>query len=114
MRDSAVRRQTAARSTHRRLLMGCLLAGGLLWPSLARAQTGDNVLVVINAASQASVAVGEYYAKARRVPDNHVVRLSTSTNEVVERAEYDRTIETPIANWLARHSLQDRVLYFVL
>jgi len=85
-----------------------------LWPGLAGAQTGDNVLVVINAASPASVAVGEYYAKARHVPENHVVRLSTSTTEAVERAQYERTIETPIATWLTRHSLQDRVLYFVL
>lgn len=114
MQDSAVPRERVLRGAQRRLLAGWLVAAALVWPRPAGAQTGDNVLVVINAASPASVAVGEYYARVRRVPENHVVRLSTSTTEVVERTEYERTIETPIATWLARHSLQDRVLYFVL
>jgi uncharacterized protein (TIGR03790 family) len=94
--------------------MGSLLAGGLFGSAPAAAQTADNVLVVINTASPASIAVGEYYVKARHVSDTHVVRLSTSTAELIERAEYQRTIETPIATWLARHSLQDRILYVVL
>jgi uncharacterized protein (TIGR03790 family) len=114
MGDAAGPRQRNVRLIQRGLLIGWLLAGGLFRPDPAGAQTADNVLVVINTASPASVAVGEYYIKARHVSDSHVVRLSTTTAEVIERTEYQGTIETPIATWLARHSLQDRVLYLVL
>src|SRR5262245_184274 len=114
MGDRERPRQRAVRFVERCLLIGSLLAGGLFGSAPAAAQTADNVLVVINTASPASIAVGEYYVKARHVSDTHVVRLSTATAEVIERAEYQRTIETPIATWLARHSLQDRILYVVL
>jgi uncharacterized protein (TIGR03790 family) len=86
----------------------------LAWPSGAAAQTGANVLVVINSSSAASKQVGEYYATARMVPDKNVVRTRMSTAEAIERTDYERTIEQPIAAWLARHSLQDQVLYIVL
>ena len=114
MGDRERPRRRAVRFVERCLLIGSLLAGGLFCSAPAAAQTADNVLVVINTASPASLAVGEYYVKARRVSDTHVVRLSTTTAELIERAEYQRTIETPIAIWLARHSLQDRILYVVL
>jgi len=109
-----MREPAGPRLLRRRVLIGWLFAGSLLWTSPAGAQTGDNVLVVINSASPPSVAVGEYYAKARRLPENHIVRLSASTAEAIDRPDFERTIEAPIAAWLARHGLQDRVLYFVL
>jgi uncharacterized protein (TIGR03790 family) len=102
------------RFTRRRLLAAGLVGCALAWPGAARAQTGENVLVVINTSQPASVKVGEYYATARRVPGNNVVRISAGTAELVSREDYERTIEQPIGNWLARHSLQDKVLYLVL
>jgi uncharacterized protein (TIGR03790 family) len=96
------------------LLAACASVPGLAWPASAAAQTGANVLVVINSASPASVQVGEYYATARSIPDKNVVRITTTTAEAIERADFERTIEGPIAAWLARHSLQDQVLYVVL
>jgi uncharacterized protein (TIGR03790 family) len=48
------------------------------------------------------------------VPDRQVVRISTRETEVTSRGEYLAGIETPIANWLARHRLQDQVLFIVL
>lgn len=93
------------------LWLGALLA---LLPETAGAQSGDNVLVVINAASPQSVKIGEYYAERRSVAPDHLVRLDTPTAEGITRTDYERTIEAPVAEWLARHDLQDRILYIVL
>ena len=90
------------------------LWAGMLMPAGAAAQSGENVLVVINSKSEASVQIGEAYARARAVPQNQVVRLEMSTAETVSRPEYEGTIEGPISAALARHSLQDKVLYIVL
>jgi uncharacterized protein (TIGR03790 family) len=87
---------------------------GLACPGALAAQTGTNVLVVVNSSSPDSLRVGEYYATARMVPDKNVVRIATSATETIDRPDFERTIEQPIGAWLARHSLQDQVLYIVL
>ena len=86
----------------------------LLAASRAAAQSADNVLVVINEKSDASVKVGEHYIAARSIADDHVVRLQTAVEESVSFDQYVRTIESPIASWLVKNSLQDRILYIVL
>ena len=91
-----------------------LIALLLLVASRAGAQSADNVLVVINEKSEASVKVGEYYANARVIAADHVVRIKTATEESVSLDQYLRTIETPIASWLIKNALQDRILYIVL
>jgi uncharacterized protein (TIGR03790 family) len=86
----------------------CLLA------SSSWAQTGANVLVVVNDASPDSVRIGEAYAAARSVPATQVVRLKAPTTESVERLEYQRSIEGPVSAWIRRHNLHDQVLFIVL
>jgi uncharacterized protein (TIGR03790 family) len=93
-------------------LLGLLLV--ILVPVAAAAQTADNLLVVINDFSPASVEVGEYYAHARTVAVDHIVHVKTVTTDTIARAEYERTIESPIFAWLSQGSLQDTVLYIVL
>ncbi len=80
----------------------------------AFAQSADNVLVVINEKAPASVQVGDYYIRKRAIPQDHVVRIQTATTDTVQRPEYNTAIEAPIAQWLTRHSLQDKILYIVL
>jgi uncharacterized protein (TIGR03790 family) len=114
---------TAAR-VHRRPGARGLIASSLasvvlgLGASEAHAQTVDNLLLVINDASPASVQIGEYYARKRAVPADHVVHLNVNTKapaaETIGRVDYQRTIEAPIGAALAAHSFQDRVLYLVL
>jgi uncharacterized protein (TIGR03790 family) len=72
------------------------------------------VLVAINELSPASVEIGDYYIRKRSVADDHVIRLKTAVTDSIHRAEYERTIETPLANWLTSHGLQDKILYVVL
>src|SRR5262245_34488185 len=102
------------RRTMSRVLIPIVALALLAAPSAAAAQSGENVLVVINDASQASVQIGEYYARARSVAQGNIVRLKTVTTDSISRAEFTRTIEGPIARWLAQHNLQDRILYIVL
>ena len=49
----------------------------LLVASSAHAQTADNVLVVINENSPASVEIAEYYANARSIGPDNVARINT-------------------------------------
>jgi uncharacterized protein (TIGR03790 family) len=97
------------------LLAACSALWALLTaPGVVFAQSAENVAVVINEASPASVRIGEYYVKKRAVPDSNVIRIRTLTGETVERDAYLSTIEAPIAAALTRGALQDRILYIVL
>jgi uncharacterized protein (TIGR03790 family) len=77
-------------------------------------QTAENVAVVINQNSEASVRIGEYYARIRGIPASNVFRIRTIAEDAIDRALYQASIEQPIAAGLRRGGLQDRVLYLVL
>lgn len=92
-----------------------LLAGPFGAPTLA--QTGGNVLVVVNAASADSAHIGEYYAQKRAVPEQQILRLAglpADPSDGIDRSTFERAIQEPIARWLAQHQAQDRVLFIVL
>jgi uncharacterized protein (TIGR03790 family) len=99
------------RDVVRLLTVAALLAGGV---APARAQSAENVVVVVNEASPASQRIGERYVQARRIPAAHVIRVKTSVEDEVDRPTYARTIEAPINAALSRQGLQDRILYIVL
>src|SRR4029453_2282639 len=83
----------------------------------SRVVDGNSVLVVVNKASAHSVRIGEYYARKRAVPDDQILRLTTlqaDPPDGIDRGPYERAIQTPIAQWLARQQAQDRILYIVL
>jgi uncharacterized protein (TIGR03790 family) len=80
----------------------------------ARAQSAENVLVVLNAGSPASTEIGTYYVQKRSIPTENVLRVQTAVSETIERSDFERQIEAPIANWLTRNFAQDRILYIVL
>jgi len=94
------------------LAAGLLLSGAVSIP--ARAQSPENVAVVINDASPASVRIGEYYVRKRAVPADNVIRIKTATDEELSRVAFEATIERPIAAAITRAGLQDRILYLVL
>jgi uncharacterized protein (TIGR03790 family) len=98
----------------RRLVFGAAIVIALFRPTAALAQSTDNLLLVVNDASPASVQIGEYYAHARSVPESRIVHITTVTSETIERLEYLRTIEAPIAVALGKANLEDVVLYIVL
>lgn len=90
------------------------LAFLLLVPATSRAQSGENVALVINEASPVSQRIGAYYAQKRAVPETNIIRITAPTDDAVTRNVYGRDIETPIVRALRQHALVDRVLYIVL
>jgi uncharacterized protein (TIGR03790 family) len=80
----------------------------------AAAQSGANVLVIVNDASEASRRIGDYYTQKRVIPPANVIHVRAATTEEISRATYITTIERPIIAALSRGNLQDRILYIVL
>jgi uncharacterized protein (TIGR03790 family) len=77
------------------------------------AQTGENVLLVVNGNDAASREIAEYYRPRRSIPVKNVCTLSTTSNEEIDWATYEQQVETPIAACLKKNSLQEKVLYIV-
>ena len=80
----------------------------LLVAQVAAAQGPENVLLVINESSPASVEIGDYYAAQRKLSPNHVLRLKTVTSETIQRPEYERTLDLPIGAWLTPSPSRNR------
>jgi uncharacterized protein (TIGR03790 family) len=80
----------------------------------ARAQSGANVLVVANEALPASLEIAEHYVQRRQVPAGQLLKVRANVADQVSRVEFERTIQNPIAAWMARHGAHDRILYIVL
>ena len=86
----------------------------LMCPLHARAQSAENVAVVINDNSPDSQKIGKAYAAARSIPDSNIFHIRTAPTENVDRSIYVQTIEGPIGQAIVRGRLQDRLLYIVL
>jgi uncharacterized protein (TIGR03790 family) len=97
---------------HRCQLWVLTIALGSASPALA--QDGANVLVVVNTASAVAAPIAARYIRARAIAADDMVRLTTATSEEIDRAQYERQIERPIAEWITSHAAQDRILYIVL
>lgn len=78
------------------------------------AQTGANVLLVVNLASADSKQIAARYADARAIPPANILGLSTQVTDDIERRAFDVQVEGPISEWFTRHNAQDRILYIVL
>jgi uncharacterized protein (TIGR03790 family) len=85
----------------------------LLAAPAARAQSGDQVLVVVNRRSQDSVRIADYYRPRRSIPAKNVCHLDATTEEEISWATYLEQIERPIAACLAG-GMRDQILYIAL
>ncbi len=91
-----------------------LSAAALAVASPAFAQSGANVLLVVNEASPTSGRIGDHYARVRSVPSDQVLRIKVDADDEIDRAAFDAQIQAPIAAWLRQHFAQDRILFIVL
>jgi uncharacterized protein (TIGR03790 family) len=83
--------------------------------SRATAQSGDNVLLVVNESSADAVRIAEHYARVRGVPQAQMLRIKVDASaDDIERAAFVAQIEQPVSDWIRRHSAHDRILYLVL
>jgi uncharacterized protein (TIGR03790 family) len=79
--------------------------------SCLSAQTGENVLLVVNRKDPVSIQIGDYYRLKRNVPERNVCALNTSPQEEIEWKTYVEQIETPVAACLKKAGLTESVLY---
>lgn len=75
------------------------------------AQTGENVLLVVNRKDPVSVQIGDYYRLKRAIPARNVCSLNTTSQEEIEWKTYVGQIETPVAACLTKNGLTESVLY---
>jgi len=78
-----------------------------------RAQTGGNVLLVVNRNDAGSRAVADYYRPRRSIPIANVCYLATTSDEEISWQTYVDQIERPVGECLRKAGLQEQVLYIV-
>ena len=81
-------------------------------PSL-RAQTGENVLLVVNRHDPVSGEIADYYRPRRSIPLRNVCYLDTTSAEEITWQTYEEQVERPVGDCLKKAGLQDKVLYIV-
>ena len=82
--------------------------------SLLPAQTGANILLVVNRNDSASLQIADYYRSRRSVPRTNVCSLDTASGETIYWQTYIDRIETPVADCLKKARLVEKVLYIVI
>jgi uncharacterized protein (TIGR03790 family) len=78
------------------------------------AQTGDNVLLVVNRNSLISQEIGAYYRPRRAIPPANVCVLDAPPDEEIRWPVYEKQVEQPVGDCLRKAKLQEKVLYIVL
>jgi uncharacterized protein (TIGR03790 family) len=94
-------------------LAGAFLAILPFLPTPAAAQTGADVLLVVNQRSGISRRIGDYYIKKREVPLTQVCRLNLTPDEEISRDVFNDSIQKPIAAFLKQNQLVEKILYIV-
>ncbi|MEN6521625.1 MAG: TIGR03790 family protein [Armatimonadota bacterium] len=80
----------------------------------------DDVLVVCNSNSPVSMRIAAYYMSKRGISDSRLVTVKTvdssasAANESISPDDYIEQIHKPIADYLAKHSLVNKIKYIVL
>jgi len=107
-------------SARLRPLLAALACAGA--PLAASAEAHPEVLVVVNAESEVSRAIGAYYIARRGIPAENVVEISVPVSdpglsepdhELVKRRDFDQRIRSPIAQALEERDLADRIRIIV-
>jgi len=78
-----------------------------------QAQTGANILLVVNGTDPVSREIGTYYSQRRSVPPRNVCTLSATANEEIDWNTYLQQIERPVGDCLKKSGLIEKVLYVV-
>ena len=78
------------------------------------AQSGENVLLVVNRADKLSRRIADYYIPKRGIPLKNVCKLDIlSEDEEISWDTYVEEVEQPIARCLSKARLREQVLYIV-
>jgi uncharacterized protein (TIGR03790 family) len=96
------------------LTLSLVLTAIALAPVAAWGLSPGQVLIVANERSEISKKIADYYQRARRIPQDHVVRIRTDPREEIDRETFRREVAQPIAAHLLQHRLPDQILVIVL
>jgi uncharacterized protein (TIGR03790 family) len=77
------------------------------------AQSGENVLLVVNQNDAASREIADYYRAHRSIPPKNMCTIATAPDEEIQWAVYQQQIEKPIGDCLKKNGLAEKVLYIV-
>jgi uncharacterized protein (TIGR03790 family) len=80
-----------------------------LWPAVAMGLTGQETLVVANSASNESVELAKFYMTARQIPQSNLLLLKTTTDYQVSRNEYETALRQPLAEFLKKDGMSDKI-----
>jgi uncharacterized protein (TIGR03790 family) len=89
-----------------------LLISGFSISSAALTVSYNDVLVVINDASGISDSVGEYFANARNISEQNIVRVIAPTTEEIDSVQFEN-LRQQIESALVSRNLQDSINYIV-
>jgi uncharacterized protein (TIGR03790 family) len=56
----------------------------------------EEIVILVNTNSPDSIRIGELYTTLRKVPVNHLINVSVTTNEYISREDYDELIAKPV------------------
>src|SRR5579871_44589 len=78
------------------------------------AQTGENLLLVVNRNDGVSRQIADYYRTKRAVPPQNVCSLAVTSDDEISWEIYQQQIEKPVGECLKKAGLQEKVLYIVM
>ncbi len=64
----------------------------------------NQVVVLANEKSEASLALARYYMNVRQIPEENLCLIQTSTKETISRRQYERDIRDPLLSFLKEHA----------
>ena len=80
----------------RTLMILGIIASLLCKIPAASALTPDEIVVVANSRATDSVKLAKYYMQKRAIPQENLIKIQTSWDEVCDREEYDKNIAAPV------------------
>lgn len=78
------------------------------------AQTGQNVLLVVNQQSADSKAIADYYARRRAVPSRNFCAIDTPPVETISRETFTRAIEPAVRTCLQSPKLAGVPIHYLV
>ena len=69
-------------------------------PAQTNQALADAMVVVVNSNDPDSLAIGQYYARQRGIPEANIVQLSAPIEETITVTQYVETIANPLLNAL--------------
>lgn len=72
----------------------------------------DDVLLIINTASDSSVIIGEYFAEARDIREDRILRVEAPVGETINDTEFE-ALRADIEQGITARNLRDSINYLV-